>query len=205
MTLTVIDLPPIHSSPIERVFVNLHGWGANGADLAPLATVFELPACRYFFPDAPYNHPEVPNGKAWYALETKQYEGLTASRQELKDWLLSIPDLTGISLEKTILAGFSQGGAMALDVGLGLPLAGLICLSGYLHFTPENPESKPLPPILMIHGQQDLVVPIAAAQFAKECLRAVGAKVDYHEFAMGHEIPMDIIPLIRQFVLENTP
>jgi phospholipase/carboxylesterase len=75
-------------------------------------------------------------------------------------------------------------------------------LSGYLHFTPENPDHKSLPPILMIHGQQDQVVPIAAAQFAKASLEAIGARVEYHEFPMGHEIPMEIIPFIRQFVLE---
>jgi phospholipase/carboxylesterase len=202
MSSNIIDLPP--AQPAERVFVNLHGWGANGADLAPLATVYEIPACRYFFPDAPFNHPEVPNGKAWYALETKQYEGLAASRQQLLNWLRSLPEVTGVPLTKTVLGGFSQGGAMTLDVGLVLPLAGLVCLSGYLHFTPENPENKPLPPILIVHGQQDMVVPIAAAQFAKESLSEIGARVDYYAFPMGHEISMDIIPLIRQFVLEKT-
>jgi phospholipase/carboxylesterase len=134
MSLETIAIPPANEEPAQRVFVNLHGWGANGADLAPLATIYEIPACYYLFPTAPFDHLEVRGGKAWYALETKAYEGLAQSRQQLQDWLRSLADLTGVPLSRTVLGGFSQGGAMTLDVGLGLPLAGLICLSGYLHF-----------------------------------------------------------------------
>ena len=92
---------------------------------------------------------------------------------------------------------------MALDVGLGLPLAGIISLSGYLHFQPETSDGE-RPRILLLHGNQDQVVPLAAAQFAQKNLAAVGAKVDFHEFEGGHEIPLEIIPLIRNFVLEQT-
>jgi len=203
MSLETIAIPPANEEPAQRVFVNLHGWGANGADLAPLATIYEIPACYYLFPTAPFDHLEVRGGKAWYALETKAYEGLAQSRQQLQDWLRSLADLTGVPLSRTVLGGFSQGGAMTLDVGLGLPLAGLICLSGYLHFQPE-PSDADLPPILLLHGRQDQVVPLAAAQFTQENLAAIGAKVDFHQFEGGHEIPLEIIPLIRDFVLEQT-
>lgn len=203
MSLEAIAIPPIKEEPPQRLFVNLHGWGANGADLAPLATIYDIPACYYFFPTAPFNHPEVLGGKAWYALETKAYEGLGESRQQLQDWLRSLADLTGVPLSRTVLGGFSQGGAMALDVGLGLPLAGIISLSGYLHFQPETSDTE-RPPILLLHGTQDQVVPLAAAQFAQQNLAAIGAKVDFHEFEGGHEIPLEIIPLIRNFVLEQT-
>lgn len=203
MTLEAIAIPPANDEPAQRLFVNLHGWGANGADLAPLATIYEIPACCYLFPTAPFNHPEVLGGKAWYALETKAYEGLGESRQQLQDWLQSLVDLTGVPLSRTVLGGFSQGGAMTLDVGLGLPLAGLIALSGYLHFQPEATGAE-RPPILLLHGKQDQVVPLAAAQFAQKNLTAIGAQVDFHEFEGGHEIPLEIIPLIRDFVLEQT-
>jgi phospholipase/carboxylesterase len=69
----------------------------------------------------------------WYDLEREDYKGLAQSQEMLTEWLQSLENLTGIPLASTILCGFSQGGAMTLDVGLTLPLAGLICLSHRCH------------------------------------------------------------------------
>lgn len=181
------------------MLVILHGWGADASDFAPVASVLNLPNYQYIFPNAPFPHPQVPGGKAWYALDTGNYEGILESRQMLLDWLLSLESETGVPLERTILAGFSQGGAMTLDVGLYLPLAGLCSLSGYLHAKPQA-NSSTLPPILIVHGRQDTVVPLKAAQQARDELTALGATVEYHEFDMGHEAPMPVLSVVEQFI-----
>ena len=89
---------------------------------------------------------------------------------------------------------------MALDLGLDLPVAGLCSLSGYLHPKPQL-KAATAPPVLMVHGRQDLVVPIQMAHQARDELTALGVAVDYHEFNMGHEIPTPVIALMQKFIL----
>lgn len=202
-TLDAISIPPASGEKPSHLLVMLHGWGANYQDLAPLASMLDLPGFAYIFPNAPFEHPQVPGGRAWYALETQEYNGLSESQQLLRDWLLSLPDSTGIPLENTIMTGFSQGGAMTLDIGLTLPLSGLCSLSGYLHYQPQKQnEQVNVPPVLIVHGTQDPVVPIAAAQQAKEKLTAIGVEVQYQEFAMGHEIQPPVLTLIHKFITD---
>jgi phospholipase/carboxylesterase len=177
----------------------LHGWGANYQDLVPLASYFNLPDCQFLFPNAPFPHPQVPGGKSWYSLESSDYTGMAESRELLFNWVLSLEDATGVPLSRTILSGFSQGGAMILDVGLTLPVAGLCSLSGYLHFQPEAVDFN-FPPVFMVHGKQDPVVPLIMAQQAKDKLTALGVNIDYHEFDGGHEIPLKAIALMQQFI-----
>ena len=200
-TLDAISIPPNSGATPTNLLVVLHGWGANYQDLAPSASMLDLPNFTYIFPNAPFEHPQVPGGRAWYALENKEHNGLAESRKILRDWLLSLPDSTGIPLEKTILAGFSQGGAMTLDIGLTLPLAGLCSLSGYLHASPQQQNDRAnFPPVLIVHGTQDPVVPIQAARQAKDKLTAIGVEVKYQEFAMGHEIQPPVLNSIEQFI-----
>lgn len=93
---------------------------------------------------------------------------------------------------------------MTLDVGVRLPLAGLICLSGYLHpsITPLfNPQT---PPVLLIHGQYDPVVPLSAAQTSVQALRQGGVSVQYQELPMAHEINPEALSLIQNFLLTVT-
>ena len=84
----------------------------------------------------------MPGGKAWYALENKEFTGLAESRKLLFNWLNSLEASTGVPLNRIVLAGFSQGGAMTLDVGLTLPLAALCSFSGYLHYQPQPKEEQ---------------------------------------------------------------
>jgi phospholipase/carboxylesterase len=186
--------------PPKGVVVFLHGWGANAQDLAPLSQLLNLPEYQFLFPNAPFPHPYVSMGRMWYNLESEyQGQGLAESRQLLIEWLQSLESTTGISLSRTILSGFSQGGAMTLDVGLTLPLAGLTCLSGYLH--PMKSTTTTYPPVLLVHGRQDSVVPLSAAVSAREQLMQSGVVVQYYEFEMGHEIRPEAIPVIRNFVV----
>ncbi|BAU65369.1 phospholipase/Carboxylesterase [Stanieria sp. NIES-3757] len=198
-TLDAIALAPENGEKPTNLLVMLHGWGANLQDLAPLAQMLNLPGFEYIFPNAPFPHPQVPGGRAWYALETSEYDGLAESRTILFEWLQSLEASTGIPPEKTILAGFSQGGAMALDLGLSLPFAALCSLSGYLHYHPQQKDIF-LPPTLIVHGKYDPVVPVQAAQTARDELAAIGLTIEYHELEMGHEISPSELDLSKKFI-----
>lgn len=198
-TIEAISAIPNDTQPTYLLVV-LHGWGANYQDFVPFAKVLNLPGFGYMFPNAPFAHFQVPGGRAWYALENKDFTGLAESRQLLLDWLTSLESSTGVPLERTIMAGFSQGGAMTLDVGLTLPLAAVCSFSGYLHYEPQVQLNKTYPPTIIIHGRQDSVVPIEAAVKAKEELSKIGVKVKYHEFEMAHEVRDEAIALFQQFI-----
>lgn len=210
MSLTALTYPtPPLSAPIGRL-VALHGWGSNAQDLASLAPYLNLAEYQFLFPNGPMPHPQAPSGRMWYDLsDFVTRKGLPESRQQLTDWMLALEkgdhseSSVHVPLSKTILAGFSQGGAMTLDIGTHLPVAGLVVLSGYLHPLEVRPLPKTFPPILMIHGRQDNVVQIAIARKSHEALVQAGATVDYHELDMGHEIQPAALALIQQFVKQH--
>lgn len=144
----------------------------------------------------------------WYDLTLQDnkpkilnYKRLAESRQRLTNWLKSLESSTGIPLSRTILMGFSQGGAMTLDVGLTLPLARLVCLSGFLHSKPKPTIRKPFPPVLMVHGRQDQIIFLKEAHRARDTLSSSGVPVNYHEFDMGHEVRPEVLTIMRQFIL----
>jgi phospholipase/carboxylesterase len=213
MSLRAISKPP-KSATAQGLIVILHGWGANAQDVAALASFLRLPSYHFLFPDAPFPFPHAPNGRAWYNFPENYsfmdspafYEQpeLVESRNQLTQWLLSLEQSTGIPLERTILGGFSQGGAMTLDVGLSLPLAALMVLSGYLHApTRIFEQSSATSPILMVHGRQDQVVPLAASHQARDGLLALNRSVQYHELDMGHEISPMVLNLMQSFIEES--
>ncbi|KOR33829.1 MULTISPECIES: alpha/beta hydrolase [Planktothricoides] len=199
MSLQANIIPPANGQDPQGAIVLLHGWGANLHDLAPLGLALNLPEYQFIFPDAPFPHHTVPGGQMWYDLESENYFGLAESRQMLIDWLKSLESQTGVPLSRTILSGFSQGGAMILDVGVRIPVAGLVSMSGYLHAAPE-PVGDRLPPMLIMHGSNDPVVPLQAARQAREMYLMLGASVKYHEFEMSHEICPQEITLMRNFI-----
>ncbi|MEM8832546.1 MAG: dienelactone hydrolase family protein [Cyanobacteria bacterium P01_G01_bin.19] len=201
-TIEAISALPSGNKP-TYLLVMLHGWGANYQDFVPFAKVLNLPGFGYFFPNAPFEHFQVPGGRAWYALEEKDFTGLEESKKLLRDWLLSLEASTGVPLERTVVAGFSQGGAMTLDVALKLPVAATCSFSGYLHYQPTSEASRNFPPTMIIHGQQDPVVPLEAAQKARAELTNIGVDVRYHEFDMGHEVRDPAISLFKKFIIEQ--
>ncbi|MDA0268891.1 MAG: esterase [Cyanobacteria bacterium] len=207
MALQAIATPKTNPTTCDALLVGLHGWGANAADLAALGEFLTLPHCHMVFPDAPFPHPQSPGGRMWYgfpnsydfrqAHDFEQQSDLCTSRQALNAWLQQITAETGIPLERTIVAGFSQGGAMALDVGLQLPVAAVLVLSGYLHgaIFSHHPPS----PVLLVHGRQDPVVPLACAHQTRQVLQAQQVPVTYHEQDMGHEIQPVVLQHIERF------
>jgi len=200
--------------PAPMLLVVLHGWGANAQDVAAMAPYLlptTAPSALYqVFPDAPFRH-AMPGGRMWYdlsadyrfdrALTSSEPEDLLSSRALLLEWLQSLETQTGVPLSRTILAGFSQGGAMTVDVGTRLPLAGLMILSGYLH-TDLSDRPTPTCPILQVHGRHDPVVPLSAAYQVRDRLRKQGAAVQYHELDMGHDIPLTVLELMQIFIQE---
>ncbi|PPT07812.1 Phospholipase/carboxylesterase like family protein [Geitlerinema sp. FC II] len=202
MSLDVIEIAPNSDKTPTAAIVLLHGWGANARDLASLHPLLNLPDYLCLCPDAPLPHPYVPGGKMWYDLETQKYEGLVESRDRLVEWLDRLEAKTGIPLSNTVLAGFSQGGAMTLDVGARYPLAGLVSMSGYLHDAVDG--NARFPPVLVMHGRQDPIVPLSAARDTRDRLSERGVTVQYEEFEMAHQIcPQEVLRL-RQFVLDHT-
>lgn len=166
--------------------------------------LLNLPDYQFVLPNAPYPHPYSSIGRAWYDLRGENmYQGLAESRQLLTDFLESLESTTGIPLSRTILSGFSQGGAMTLDVGSKLPLAGLVVMSGYLHPDAVMANQKGIPPTLITHGRYDEVVPLQAALKAQETLKSLGVAVEYHEFDMGHEIDPKTLEVLRNFVVNT--
>ncbi len=205
--LELISIPANTPTPTGTI-VLLHGWGANNEDLGDLAPYFKLPEYQFLFPNGIFPHQFTEAGRTWYSftgdLKVTDCSAaeLATSRQVLSDWIQTLPEKTGVPLDRTWIAGFSQGGAMTLEIGLDLPVAGLIVLSGYLHL--ERP--KPLqdgPPVLIVHGRQDDVVPVAAARMSRDKLTQWGVNVQYQEFDMGHSIVPEVLQVVREFVVKG--
>ena len=195
--------PPAKQTP-KALIVTLHGWGANAQDVASLIPYINLPDYEFLLPNAPYPYPYADTGRAWYDLRTENmYDGLAESKQLLIDWLQSLEANTGVPLSRTILSGFSQGGAMTLDVGLSLPLAGLVVMSGYPHPSVVTLNPGNFPPTLIMHGTKDEVVPLQAAIKSRDMAKSLGVAVEYHEFEMGHEINLPMLEALRTFVVKT--
>jgi len=207
--LHAISLPPSSGQPPQGLVILLHGWGANCQDLLALAPYLDLPDFQFVFPDAPFSHPYNPIGRMWYdfpqdysfvgTADFANRADLSASRQQLSQFIQETADQFGIPPSQTLLGGFSQGGAMTLDVGLHLPLAGLMVMSGYLH-APLTAAPAPELPVLLVHGRQDMVVPVQAARQAKTQLQSLKVKLEYQEYDMGHEIQPMVLNQMRGFV-----
>ncbi|XFA72195.1 dienelactone hydrolase family protein [Thermosynechococcaceae cyanobacterium Okahandja] len=193
--------PPIAA---DRYLLLLHGWGANAADLLPLGS-FLAPTAQTYAAEAPFPHPYVSGGRMWYDLSQHDSLGgsllldegatdLAASEAALRQWFADLP----IDLSRTVLAGFSQGGALTLALGLQFPFAGLMVFSGYL-VRPPTPRS-PAPPVLMIHGTADPVVPLGAAEASYRHLQQANIPVTFHALPMGHEINSAALALGQDFM-----
>jgi phospholipase/carboxylesterase len=205
--LDIIFVPARTDAPIGTIVV-LHGWGANHDDLGELVPYFKLPEYQFLFPNGIFDHEYSDEGKMWYSftgagqLNDRSVTQLATSREVLTTWIQSLPDSTGIPLDRTWIAGFSQGGAMTLDIGLDLPVAGLIVMSGYLH--QNRPQPAAAPPVLIVHGRQDDVVPISAARQGQKVLTEWGVDVGYQEFDMGHSIVPEVLDVVRNFVTDRS-
>ena len=182
----------------------LHGLGADGADFVPIVRELELPPVpiRFVFPHAPLQPVTINNGmvmRAWYDIlgadlaRREDERGVRAS-QALVEALIAREKSRGTPARRILLAGFSQGGAIALQTGLRHPerLAGVMALSTYVPVAESlaaeaHAENRDVP-IFMAHGLYDPIIPVAAARRSRDLLRSLGYDVEWHEYPMPHSV-----------------
>ena len=187
----------------------LHGLGADGNDFAPIVPELvrrDWPAIRFVFPHAPVRPVTINNGmrmRAWYDIRDRGFEGAVGDRADAAgvdasvaqvEALLAREHERGIPPSRVVLAGFSQGGAIALSAALRRtePLAGIVALSTYLPLAAQAEAGAAgranRQPVFMAHGTHDPVVPLMAGQRSAERLRALGFDVEWHAYPMQHQV-----------------
>ena len=192
------DLLQLGPAQAERRLVLLHGWGADADDLLELGPLLVGPEVSVVALRAPEPHP-YGTGRQWYGLQPIDWTQLPAARTALSQRL---QELNGsVPLEHTVLLGFSQGGAMALDVGSQHPLAGIVACSGYPHEGWQPPAG--MPPVLLSHGREDPVVPFAASQELQRLLQNAAVAEQLLAFSGGHTIDASVLPAIGAFVQQR--
>lgn len=212
-------LPCVEVEPAETPMASviwLHGLGADGHDFAGIVPQLNLPATaaiRFVFPHAPVKPITINNGyamRAWYDIagfdlgSREDSAGVIAS-QQLIQALIEHEHKRGIAYSRIFLAGFSQGGAMALYCGLRFPerLAGILALSAYLPLattlaTEASAINKDIP-IFMAHGTSDTVVPLKLAQISYGLLLQLGYSIDFRCYPMDHSVCMEEVNDIGQW------
>jgi len=182
----------------------LHGLGADGNDFVPVAKELKLPplGIRFVFPHAPMRPVTINGGfvmRAWYDIAYQELafkedeRGLRESQKLIEE--LIVREITrGIPSSRIVLAGFSQGGVLALQTALrqSKPLAGLMALSSYLPMSPmvevERNAASNSVPIFMGHGITDNIVPLALGKMSRDTLIKLGYEVDWHQYTMPHSV-----------------
>ncbi|MCP9888572.1 alpha/beta hydrolase [Cyanobium sp. ATX 6A2] len=194
------------SAGAKRRLVLLHGWGADADDLFELGNLLVGPQLSVVALRAPLAHP-AGQGRQWYDLQKPGWPQLPAARDDLRRRLLALDD--ELPLSSTVLLGFSQGAALALDVATSafdLPLAGVIGCSGYPHPNWQPASSGAVgggaggAAVLLTHGTQDPVVPYAASEELRQRLQDSGREVNLIGFAGGHTIDAALFPELRAFL-----
>lgn len=212
ITLQNGQLPPRYT------VIWLHGLGADGHDFVPIVRALGLPTelpLRFVFPHAPMRPVTINMGatmRAWYDIRSldrsapQDAAGITESAQAISALLQAEVD-QGIPSENLILAGFSQGGAIALQLALRHPqsLGGLLALSTYLPLADtlaaEASTANQALPILQCHGRFDPMIPLAMASDSRDRLLAAGYAVDWRQYPMQHEVCAEQIGDIREWLL----
>lgn len=195
----------------------LHGLGADGNDFVPIVPELKLAGCpgiRFVFPSAPSMPVTVNSGyvmPAWYdiigrnLMDQEDSVGIQKSAVSVVQ-LIEKEASRGIAYDKIVLAGFSQGCAMALHIGLRFPhkLAGIIALSGYLPLAItvnlEKHSANTNTPIFMAHGTYDPVVTLDRAQASEAMLEQMGYQVDWNEYPMEHSVHQEELMDISRFL-----
>lgn len=193
----------------------MHGLGADANDFVPIVRELDLRDCpqiRFVFPNAP-QIPVTLNGgyimPAWYDIAAagtdinrrEDENGLRHSQQQIEA-LIAREIERGVAANKIVIAGFSQGCAMTLQVGLRHPqkLAGLMCLSGYVPLADKIAEERhpanQNTSIFMVHGTADPVIPLQRAEQSRDLLKQLGYEIEWHDYWMQHSVsPQEIIDI----------
>jgi phospholipase/carboxylesterase len=203
-------LAPQSGAAPKQAVVLLHGYGSDGEDLISLGAHWQelLPDALFVSPNAPTVSAANPMGFQWFDIDGNRpefrVEGARLGGVAIRDFLNELWAQTGLEEKDTILVGFSQGAMMALNVGLSLdrPLMGIIAFAGAL-LPPDGFGERAFakPPICIIHGDRDEVVPTEMGASAAETLRANGYEVSYHVSpGVGHGISPDGLGFASHFI-----
>jgi len=205
MDKPLLDSVTIGPADAHYCVIWLHGLGADGHDFVPIVPELAFKTkhqTRFIFPHAPVRPVTLNQGyvmPAWFDIvaidqESVQDEaGIRATAAQIYD-LIEQQQQRGIASERIVLAGFSQGGAIALHLGLRYPqaLAGILALSTFLPLehtlVGERSAANREIPIYMAHGEYDPIVPLALAQLSHAHLSELGYHVDWHEYPMEHSV-----------------
>lgn len=204
------------SGTATSLVVFLHGYGADGADLLGLADPLapHLPDTLFLAPDAPEPCSGNPYGRQWFPIpwldgssETAAMQGLAQASDDLNVFLDERLAVAGLGADRLALVGFSQGSMMALQVGPRRPhpIAGIVAFSGRL-LQPESlaREAISKPPVLLVHGDADPVVPFADMGVAGQALTAAGFETYGHvSKGTGHGIAPDGLSVALQFLVKR--
>lgn len=195
------------AAPVAAV-IWLHGLGADGFDFAPIVDELRLPATlpvRFVFPHAAPRPVTINNGyvmRAWYDIKgfgperAEDDAGIRESEGVVKRYIEQ-EIAQGIPAGKIVIAGFSQGGAIALQTALRYPqrLAGVMALSTYLPLAASLPAEASAAnrdvPILMCHGVHDPVVPMQMGEASRDALQLLGYHIEWRSYAMEHSVCME--------------
>ena len=202
---TAVRLQPATTDAVSASVIWLHGLGADGHDFVPIVPELRLPdtlPVRFIFPHAPHRPVTLNNGyvmRAWYDIKAlalraeEDVAGIRASEMLVCD-LIQAEVAAGIKASRIVIAGFSQGGAIALQTALRYPqrLAGVLPLSTYLplrdSLAAEASAANADIPILMCHGRQDTVVPVQLGERSRDALLTQGYAVDFRYYDMPHSV-----------------
>ena len=200
-TPATIDVPrvaPLSGRAPSSMVILLHGYGSNGADLIGLAPYWRgaLPETVFVSPNAPQPCPGAPGGYQWWAISSFEANARAAGARRAAPVLDAFIDAElaryGLSEDRLALVGFSQGTMMALHVGprRQSALAGFVGYSGMLADGAElAAEARTRPPILLVHGDADPMIPVAAFHHARAALARLGFEVESHVSpGLGHSI-----------------
>jgi len=204
------SLPPRAGGAPKQLVVFLHGYGANGEDLIGLAPVLAplLPDAAFHSPNAPYPCPGAPGGYQWFGIARLDpilmAAGVRAAAPFAVHFIDGLQQRYGLGDGQTVLIGFSQGTMMALHIGLRREhaLAGIIGFSGLLA-APETlaEELRSRPPVLLVHGRDDEMVPFAMMPAAEAALRNAGIAVESLAVpGLGHSIEESGLRRAAQFL-----
>lgn len=207
-TEAAVTLEPVR--PATASLILMHGLGADGYDFVPMAEELRLPdalAIRFVFPQAAPRPVTINNGyvmRAWYDIQIlgqvriEDDAGIRGSASVIDD-MIAREVAKGIPAHRIVLAGYSQGGAIALHTGLrhAAKLAGILALSTYLPLPDsvamEASAANRKTPVFMCHGQQDQVIPLSLAAASRDRLTSLGYAVEWREYAMPHSMcPQEI-------------
>ena len=205
--------PPASGGRPKKLVIFLHGYGANGEDLIGLAGPWarELPDAQFVSPNAPEPVPGAPGGYQWFPLTrldpSETERGTKKAAPVLQSFIEGEMKRYGLTPADVALVGFSQGTMMALHVGLRRPkrLAGIVGFSGAIAAPDRLPaEIKSRPPIILIHGAADPVVPVEALADVKNALRDSNVEFSAHVIpGLQHGIDDQGAALAAKFLQEN--